>query len=299
MSSTKNNERSVFCAVVGVPNVGKSTLLNGIIGARVAITSPRPQTTRNRIMGVVTKGEAQYVFADTPGYHLPRTRLAEHMVKSVRDSFSSVDCTLFVTRPKVRFNEAEQKLLDELSAARARVLLVINKTDTVKSADELDGCERALRGQFDFAGCARVCALTGDGFDRLLALLDGFSQRGPHLYPDDTLTDVPEREIAAELVREQLLRCLRDELPHGCAVTVERWAERGDGTVDIDAEIVCEKRSHKGMIIGRGGSMLKKIGTAARLACEDFLDARVNLKLFVKVREDWRNKESFIKDLGL
>ncbi len=294
---TKNKERSVFCAVVGVPNVGKSTLLNGIIGAKVAITSPRPQTTRNRVMGVVTKEAVQYVFVDTPGFHVPKTRLGEHMVKSVRDSVSEVDCVLFVTWPKARFNEQEQMLLNELAASGARVMLVINKTDTVKGEESLDEFETSLCGAFGFSGCARVCALTGRGFDGLLERLDAFSQQGPHLYPEDTLTDVPERTIAAELVREQLLRNLRDELPHGCAVTVERWTEREDGAVDIDAEIVCEKQSHKGMIIGKGGSMLKKIGTASRLACEDFLDAHVNLRLFVKVREGWRNKEIYIKNL--
>lgn len=291
--------RSVYSAIVGVPNVGKSTLLNRMVGAKIAITSPKPQTTRNRIMGVVTEGELQMVFLDTPGFHAPKTKLGEHMVKAVRDSVADIDCALFVTWAKESFDETERKLLGELKAGRVPTILVINKADTLKKPEKVPEAIEALSREFSFCAAVIASAVTGDGLDDLTAALDAQSTEGPHLFDDDTLTDVPEKVIVAELIREKLLLNLRDELPHGCAVSVERFKERPDGClIDIDAEIVCEKESHKGMIIGKGGAMLKKIGTEARIDTEQFLDCRVNLKLWVKVRENWRDKEQYIRGMG-
>ncbi len=292
-------QQTVFAAIVGKPNVGKSTLLNRMIGAKIAITSPRPQTTRNRIMGVVTHGEKQYVFLDTPGFHLPKTKLGEHMVKSVRDSVADIDCALFVTYPKETLDEIETQLLAELKTAGTPVILVMNKADTLSSKAKGEKFIEALCALYPFCGSVIVSALDGTGMQELTAELDKHASEGPHLFPDDTLTDIPEKVIVAELIREKLLLNLFDELPHGCAVSVERFKERMDKPlIDIDAEILCEKESHKGMIIGKKGAMLKKIGSEARADIEDFLDCRVNLKLWVKVREDWRNKESVIKTLG-
>ncbi len=291
--------RSVFAALVGLPNVGKSTLLNRLVGAKIAITSPKPQTTRSRIMGVVTEGELQAVFLDTPGFHAPKTKLGEHMVKAVRDSVAEIDCALFVTWAKESFDETEQKLLDELAAGGVPTLLVVNKADTLKRPEKGPEAVEALRRRFPFYDAVLVSAATGDGMERLTAALDARAQEGPHLFDSDTLTDLPEKVIVAEIIREKLLLNLRDELPHGCAVSVERFKERPDGgLLDIDAEIVCEKESHKGMIIGRGGAMLKKIGSEARADAEQFLACHVNLKLWVKVRENWRDKEMYLRNFG-
>ncbi len=294
------SEKTLFCAIIGKPNVGKSTLLNYLVGAKIAITTAKPQTTRNRIMGVITKGAVQYVYLDTPGFHVPRTKLGEHMVKSVEESVSEVDCALFVTWAKDSFDEDEKKLLSELSASHTPVILVINKVDALKDKNAAAKASEALCSQYRFASAVNVSALTGENIDALERAVGAFAKDGPHLYDEDTLTDIPEKAIVAELIREKLLCNLRDELPHGCAVSVERFKERDDRPlIDIDAEIICEKASHKGMIIGKGGSMLKTIGTQARADIEDFLDCSVNLKLWVKVREDWRNSELFIKNFGL
>lgn len=291
--------RACYAAIVGVPNVGKSTLLNCMVGAKIAITSPKPQTTRSRIMGVLTRGELQLVFLDTPGFLEPRTRLGEHMLKTVRDSVAEIDCALFVTWAKDSFDPLEQKLLDELRAAKVPALLVVNKTDTLKEPQKAAAALAALGALYPFVGQAAVSAATGAGVEALFALLDARSAEEPHMFPDDTLTDVPEKVLAAEMIREQLLRHLRDELPHGCAVSVERFRERPDSDIlDIDAEILCEKESHKGMIIGKGGAMLKTIGTDARADIEQFLGCRVNLQLWVKVRENWRDKESILRGMG-
>ncbi len=296
---SRQAEKTLFAAIVGKPNVGKSTLLNRMIGAKIAITSPRPQTTRNRIMGVVTEPPVQYVFLDTPGFHAPKTRLGEHMVKSVRESVADIDCALFVTWPKAELDELEIVLLAELRAAKTPVVLVLNKADTLPSAEKGRALAAALMRLYPFCASAVVSALTGAGMDGLMAELARHAADGSHLFPADTLTDIPEKVIVAELIREKLLTNLFDELPHGCAVSVERFRERADKPlIDIDAEILCEKESHKGMIIGKKGAMLKKIGSEARADIQDFLDCRVNLQLWVKVREDWRNKESVIKSLG-
>ncbi len=292
-------ERTLFAAIVGKPNVGKSTLLNKLIGVKLAIISPKPQTTRNRIMGVLTKDELQLVFLDTPGFHLPKTKLGEHMIKSVRDSVSDIDCAVFVTYPKIEFDELECSLLDELFKSKTPVVLAVNKSDTLSSIEKGKEDLCALSKLYNFSGTALISAATGDGIDELLKILTAHSKEEPHMFPEDTLTDIPEKVIVGELIREKLLLNLREELPHGCAVSVESFKEReSKDLIDIEAEILCEKSSHKGMIIGKGGLMLKKVGTEARLDIEDFLDCRVNLKLWVKVREDWRNRESFINNLG-
>ncbi|MEG2676647.1 MAG: GTPase Era [Oscillospiraceae bacterium] len=292
-------EKNVFAAIVGKPNVGKSTLLNKMVGAKIAITSPKPQTTRNRIMGVVTNGETQYVFLDTPGFHVPKTKLGEHMVKSVRDSVSNIDCALFVTYPKDEVDEIETTLLNELKASKTPTILVMNKSDTLSDKSKGQELIKTLCAKYQFCDSALVSALTGDGLDELISLIDKHASEEPHMFPDDTLTDIPEKVIVAELIREKLLTNLFEELPHGCAVSIERFKERADKPfIDIDAEILCEKESHKGMIIGKKGLMLKKIGGEARADIQEFLGCRVNLKLWVKVREDWRNKESFIRNLG-
>ncbi|MEA4912849.1 MAG: GTPase Era [Oscillospiraceae bacterium] len=291
-------DKSLFAAIVGKPNVGKSTLLNRMLGVRLAIISPKPQTTRNRILGVVTNGEDQFVFIDTPGFHAPRNRLDAHMVKAVRDSAADVDCALFMTWPKTDFDAEEQSLLDELFQRKLPVVLVVNKSDTVEAPAGETACA-ALAVLRPFAGSALISALNGDGVDALTKTLSALACEGPHMFPDDTLTDIPEKVVVAELIRERLLCDLSQELPHGCAVNVVRFKERENrALIDIDAEIVCEKDSHKGMIIGKGGAMLKKIGSEARASIESFLDCRVNLQLWVKVREGWRDKENFIRDFG-
>lgn len=297
--SSNGMSKSVFAAIVGRPNVGKSTLLNRLVGVKIAITSPKPQTTRNRIMGVLTEGDTQYVFIDTPGFHAPKTKLGEHMVRSVRESVTDIDCALLLIYPKDVLDDEEQRLLAELNRAKTPVILVMNKADTLSSKKKGRELIGRLCEQYDFAGSALVSALTGGGLDELKAQLDRFAQQGPHLFPDDTLTDLPEKVIVAELIREKLLFNLRDELPHGCAVAVDSFKERGDkDIIDIDAVILCEKDSHKGMIIGKKGAMLKKIGSEARADIEQFLDCAVNLQLWVKVRADWRNKENYIRDMG-
>ncbi len=293
-------ERTVCAAIVGLANVGKSTLVNALVGERIAITSAKPQTTRSRMLGVLTRGEVQFMFLDTPGFHNPKTKLGEHMIKAVRESVTDVDCAVFMTWPKAEFNEDELRLLAELKASRAKTILCINKTDTLKKSEDGPVFTAALGEQFAFDKTVLVSALNGDGLDELLDDIAAFAVEGPHLYDDDALTDVPERVIAAELIRESLLENLRDELPHGCAVSVERFSERGDRPlIDIEAEIICEKESHKGMIIGKGGAMLKTIGVVSREKLESFMNCKINLKLWVKVREGWRDKEQYLKSYGL
>ncbi len=278
--------------------MGKSTLLNRLIGFDLAIISPKAETTRSRITGVLTEDGIQYVFLDTPGYSRPRTKLDQRLVKTVRDTFSDVDCTLFLTYPKEHLLEYEQKLLEEFKDKMVPVILGINKADTV-DAQTAQKCLDSLMELYDFADGCCFSALDGTGTDVLMKKLSAFAVEGPHYFPDDTLTDLPEKYVVAEIVRERLLYNLRDELPHGCAVEVMRFKEREDSDiVDIDVNIYCERDSHKGMIIGKGGSMLKKIGTEARRKAEDFLGCRVNLQCWVKVRNDWRNSDFDLKDLG-
>lgn len=291
--------RTVFTAITGKPNAGKSTLLNRLIKSKLAITAPKPQTTRARILGIYTEDGTQYVFTDTPGFHSPRTRLGEHMVKTVRDSVSDADVTLFLAEPFGTLSESEKLLAGELRDSKIPVILVLNKCDTV-SPEKAEKLLEELSEETGFVESICVSALTGKNCDRLMELISAHALSGPHLYDEDALTDMPEKQIAAELIREKLLMFLQDELPHGCAVVIESFSERANSDmIDIGAAIVCEKNSHKAMIIGKGGAMIKKIGTAARAEIEAFLDCRVNLKCFVKVREGWRDNEQFIKEFGL
>ena len=291
--------KTVFTAIVGNPNVGKSTLLNRLTGVKIAITSHKPQTTRTRITGILTEGGVQYVFIDTPGFHHPRTKLAEQMQKAIGAAVEGVDVALLVVTPKEALDETEKQLLGMLKRAGTPVVLAMNKSDTLASATDEKRLLESLASEGDFAGILSVSALKGDGIDALKALLAERAEEGPLMFDEDTLTDIPEKTIVSELIRESLLKFLFEELPHGTAVIIESFKERPTGgIVDIDATVICEKNSHKGMIIGKGGSMLKKIATSARLNIESFLSCRVNLQVRVKVRENWRNNERYLREIS-
>ena len=291
--------KSVFVAIVGRPNVGKSSLLNALIGEKLAIVTSKPQTTRTRITGILTKGATQFVFLDTPGIHKPRTKLGQRMVKTVSDSLGDGDLTLMVFEPYGELTEAEQDLVEQIRAGHTRAVAVVNKTDCLKQPVDLETRRAFLQDLGVFDDILPVCAATGEGLDSLLDLIERYAAPGPHYFPDDAYTDLPEKAIVSELVREKLLLYLRDELPHGTAVSVERFKERESGDlVDIEITIFCEKKSHMGMIIGKGGAMLKKIATAARADCEDFLGQRVNLQCWVKVKDDWRDNDFYLNNFG-
>lgn len=291
--------KSAFVAIVGKPNVGKSSLLNLLVGEKIAIISDKPQTTRSRITGVLTEGEVQLVFIDTPGLHKPKNKLGDYMVKQVTDSVGDVDCAVFVTDPLGEITEAEERLIENLQQLRLPAILVINKIDILQNKEDMVKKMVALSEKYPFEQVVPISVREKDGTDLLLKLIQDQAQEGPHFFPSDTLTDQPEKVIAAEIIREKVLRNMRDEIPHGTAVVIERMRERaGKDILDIDATILCEKASHKGMIIGKQGSMLKKIASQSRAEIEAFLDTRVNLQCWVKVREDWRNSEFSIRDLG-
>ena len=293
------NTKSAFVAIVGKANVGKSSLLNALLGEKIAIVSSKPQTTRTRITGVLTEEEYQWVFLDTPGIHKAKTKLSDHMNKVVTASVSDVDLALFVVEPMGRLHEEETALIDQFRALSLPVLLVINKIDLIDQ-EQLLARIAEISPLYDFAAVLPVSVTEGKGVQDLMEELRKNTEEGPHFFPDDTLTDQPERAIAAEIIREKILRNMRDEIPHGTAVTIEKMRERDNGGIlDIEATIYCEKDSHKGMIIGRGGAMLKKIASEARADLEAFLETKINLKCWVKVRDDWRNSENAIKQVGL
>ena len=290
---------SAFIAIVGRPNVGKSSLLNRFVGEKVAIVSPKPQTTRTRITGVFTEGETQFVFIDTPGLHNPRTKLSEFMVKQIKDSVVDVDAAVLVTEPLGKIHPMELELLQRFRDLRIPAILAINKIDTIPKKDVMMEKISAFSKLFPFEAVVPVSALTGDGMPQLLAELSHYAKEGPHYFPDDAMTDQPERVIVAEIIREKLLNCLSEEIPHGTAVTVEQMVEREEkDLIDIHAVIYCEKDSHKGIIIGKQGTMLKKVASQARRDIESFLDIKVNLQCWVKVKEDCRNRPGVIRDLG-
>ena len=292
---------SAFVAIVGRPNVGKSSLLNALVGKKVAIVSDKPQTTRTRIMGVVTRDKTQLVFLDTPGNHKPRTRLGDFMVRSIGEAVSGVDVALLVTEPRAAIREEEQALLTQLKQKKLPVILVINKIDTVTDKAQLLTYIDAWTRQMDFAAIVPVSAVTGDGLDNLLSELDKYTFESPHFFPADASSDQTEQAIAAEVIREKMLQLLRQEIPHGIAVDIERWGERETDKgiiLDIDAYIYCERDSHKGMIIGKKGVMLKEIASRARTELEGLFDSKVNLQCWVKVKEDWRNRQGFLSGLG-
>lgn len=291
--------KSVFVALVGRPNVGKSSLLNLLVGEKVAIVTSKPQTTRTRITGILTKGPVQYVFLDTPGIHLPRTKLGERMTKAAAESVAEVDVVAMLFEPYGELTEAEQKLVEEIRSRHARAVAVINKTDTLRQKADLAVREEFLKQLGVFETILATSVYEDEGSDELLRVLAGYAEESPHYFPEDAYTDMPEKALVAEVVREKLLLNLRDELPHGCAVVVERFKERpGQDLIDIDVNIYCEKKSHKGMIIGKQGAMLKKIASAARLNCESFLGARVNLQCWVKVKDDWRDNDFLLNNFG-
>ena len=294
--------RSAFIAIVGRPNVGKSSLLNTLLGEKVAIVTNKPQTTRTRIMGVLTRGAVQLVFIDTPGLHRPRNKMGEFMVEQVGDSVADVDLAVLVTEPEGEIRNSERELIETFQKMGLPAVLVINKIDTLDKKEKIIQRIGQFQELFPFEAYIPVSALTGDGREILLDKLEEFAEEAPHFFPDDTLTDQPERVIAAEIIREKLLLNLMEEIPHGTAVAIESMKERtgrdGQLITDIAANIYCEKDSHKGMIIGKGGAMLKRIASAAREDLESFLDTKVNLQCWVKVREDWRNKEKIMKSFG-
>lgn len=295
------DSRSAFIAIVGRPNVGKSSLLNAIVGRKVAIVSDKPQTTRTRIMGVLTRNETQLVFLDTPGNHRPRTRLGDFMVQSIGEAVSGVDVGMLVTEPGETPREAELALLEQFKKTGLPAVLVLNKTDLLEDKSALLPCIATWKEQYDFAAILPVSALTGEGVDELIAVLSGFAFESPHFFPDDAVSDQPERVLAAELIREQMLLLLRQEIPHGIAVAVESMKERETDSgpiLDIDAIIYCERDSHKGMVIGKRGAMLKEIASRARAEMEALFGVRVNLQCWVKVKEDWRNRQGFLGSLG-
>lgn len=299
--NTTPASRSAFIAIVGRPNVGKSSLLNAMVGRKVAIVSDKPQTTRNRIMGVLTNGDTQLVFLDTPGAHRPRTRLGDYMVKSIGEAMSGVDAGMLVVEPDGRVRDEERELLAKLASQKVPVLLAINKIDTLADKSALLACIGRWQGECAFAAVLPVSALTGDGVEDLVAELGKFAVESPHFFPDDAVSDQPERVIAAEVVREKMLLLLRQEIPHGVAVVIESMNEResvNGPLMDVEAYIYCEKDSHKGMIIGKKGAMLKEIATEARQEMETLFGVKVNLQCWVKVKEDWRNRQGLLNSFG-
>ncbi len=292
--------KTAFIAIVGRPNVGKSSILNNLLGQKVAIVSSKPQTTRTKIMGVLTEDNVQLVFTDTPGFHKPKTKLGEKMIKAVDDSIGGVDSCLFVTEAKGEIREAELDLLKKLKAERIPVVLAINKIDMLSDKQELMGRILELTNLLDFEAVIPVSARENDGMDELKEELFKLAAPSEFFFPEDTLTDQPERVLAAEMIREKLLHKLSDEIPHGIAVSIERMKEREDKPIiDIEAVIYCERESHKGIVIGKKGAMLKEISTNARHELEQFFECKINLQCWVKVKEDWRNREGLIHNFGL
>lgn len=292
--------RTAFISIVGCPNVGKSSLLNRMLGQKIAIVSNKPQTTRTRIMGVLTEDEIQLVFTDTPGFHRPHNKLGEKMVKAVGDSIADVDACLFVVEPQGELRQAEKELIQRFQAENLPVILAINKIDTLPRKELLMERILKLSALYDFTAVVPVSAINGDGVPELLEELKKLSVPSMHFFPDDTLTDQPERVIAAEIIREKLLRLLEQEIPHGIAVSVEKMRERDSSDLmDVEATIYCERESHKGIVIGKKGAMLKKVSTYAREDMERFFGCRINLQCWVKVKEDWRNREGLIHNFGL
>ena len=289
--------RSGFAALIGRPNVGKSTLMNHLIGQKIAITSAKPQTTRNRIQTVYTDERGQIIFVDTPELHRAKYTLDEYMQSAAKGVWNSVDLICWLVEPRTEVRDGERRIAAELSGVKAPVVLVINKVDKTEK-EKIMEVIAAYRGLLPFAEIVSVSALKGTGVDDLRDTIFRYLPEGPQYYDEDTVTEQPMREIAGEIIREKALRLLSDEVPHGIAVTIEEMKQRENGLWNIEASIICEKDSHKGIVIGKGGSMLKKIGTAARMDIEEMTGDRVNLKLFVKVRKDWRDSELFMKSFG-
>ena len=292
--------KTAFIAIVGRPNVGKSSILNKLLGQKIAIVSDKPQTTRTRIMGVLTIEETQLVFTDTPGFHRPKTKLGEKMVKAVSDSISGVDFCLFVIESEGDLRETELELIEKFKQQKMPVVLAINKIDTLDDKTVLMKRIMDMTKLYDFEAIVPVSAVKNDGLDALTEELIKLAQPSEHFFPEDTLTDQPERVIVSEIIREKMLRLLDKEIPHGVAVAIEKMRERSDkDLIDIEATIFCERESHKGIIIGKKGATLKRISTYARQDMEKFFDCQINLQCWVKVKDDWRNREGLIHNFGL
>ena len=291
------NTKTAMIAIAGRPNVGKSTLTNYLVGEKIAIVSNKPQTTRNRICGIVTREDVQFVFVDTPGFHKPRTKLGDYMVEVTKESISDVDLTILVVEPIASVGTQEEVLLEQLQGKKCPVVLAINKIDTVEKESLLAVID-AYSKAAEFKAIIPISARTGDGVDALLEVCKSYAVESPFLFPEDITTDQPERQVMAEIIREKLLWNLDREIPHGTAVEITRFSERDSGIIDIDATIYCEKASHKGIIIGKGGEMLKKISASARQDCEKFMGTKVFLTTWVKVKENWRDSDFLVRNFG-
>ena len=289
--------KTAMITICGRPNVGKSTLTNALVGEKIAIVSSKPQTTRNRISAVLNRGDTQLILMDTPGFHKPRTRLGDYMVKVVRESVADVDAVLLVVEPIANIGAQEQELIGRIKESGAPSVLVINKIDTVEKA-ELLRVMALYSAAHPFDAIIPISAKRGEGLDELLSELQKYAAPGPQLFPDDMISDMPEKQICAELVREKLLLCLDKEIPHGTAVEVTKFSERENGIIDMDVTIYCEKDSHKGIIIGKKGAMLKKIGELARTDIEAFMGTKVYLQTWVKVKENWRDSAAQLRNFG-
>lgn len=294
--------KNAFIAITGRANAGKSSLTNLLVGEKISIVSEKPQTTRNRINGVLTKGDTQYVFMDTPGMHKPKTKLSEHMVKSIRQSVDDVDCAILMADVTKKISSIEQDLIRSFASHGTAVVLLLNKVDLLKDKSEILKIIQQYSELYDFEEIIPISVKNRINTDQIMPVLERFAVEGEHFFPDDIATDRTERFMCSEIVREKILRVMQEEIPHGVAVDVEKFKSRMKGDteiIDISVVIICEKESHKGMIIGKGGERLKQIGTMAREDMEDLLQAKVNLQCFVKVMEDWRNRERVISDLGM
>ena len=291
------NTKSVMITICGRPNVGKSTLTNRLVGEKVAIVSSKPQTTRNRICGIVNRGQTQLVFMDTPGFHRPRTKLGNYMVDVVRQSVADVDLALLMIEPIANIGPQEQALIDQLTAQETPTILVINKIDELDK-DLLLPVIALYSNAMDFDAIVPISAKTGEGVEELLKLCERYAVESPWFFDAEQSSDQPERQVIAEIIREKMLWCLDKEIPHGTAVEITRFSERDNGIVDVDATIYCEKASHKGIIIGKGGQMLKKISTMARADCEKFMGTKVYLQTWIKVKENWRDSDFLIRNFG-
>ena len=294
--------KNAFIAITGRANAGKSSLTNLLVGEKVSIVSEKPQTTRNRINGVLTKGDTQFVFIDTPGMHKPKTKLSEHMVKSIRRSVDDVDCAILMADVTKKLSSIEQDLIRSFASRGTAVVLLLNKVDLLKNKSEILKIIQQYSELYDFEEIIPISVKNRINTDQILPVLERFAVEGEHFFPDDIATDRTERFMCSEIVREKILRVMQEEIPHGTAVDVEKFKTRMKGDteiVDISVVIICEKDSHKGMIIGKGGERLKQIASAARADMEELLGAKVNLQCFVKVKEDWRNRERVISDLGM
>ena len=289
--------KSAMITICGRPNVGKSTLTNALVGEKIAIVSNKPQTTRNRISAVVTRGDTQFVLMDTPGFHKPRTRLGDYMVNVVKESVADVDAVMLLVEPIANIGKQEEELIARIKEARVPAVLVINKIDTIEKSALLE-VMAVYSAACEFDAIIPISAKSGEGLDELMQQLEKYAVEGPQLFPDDMISDQPEKQICAELVREKLLLCLDKEIPHGTAIEVTKFSERENGIIDMDVTIFCEKASHKGIIIGKQGAMLRRIGELARNDIEAFMGTKVFLQTWVKVKENWRDSMAQLRNFG-